>query len=459
MRDFTKLIENIPDYKEFLTVDEMDANTLKLAEEFPEIVEVFKAGESRKGCPIYCMKIGDGSKNAFMFGCPHPNEPMGCMLLEYFSRYLCENEDFREDMDYTWYIIKSIDVDGTKLNEKWFKGPFTLSNYARNYFRPAGYEQAEWTFPMQYKNYTFDKPIPETQVLMKIIDEVKPTFMYSLHNAGFGGTYWYLTHDIPELWDSFYNVSKKQNIPIHLGEPEINYIVPYAPAIYPMIDLTEEYDYYEEFADEAPETLLNYGTSSGGYARKYGTTTLLTELPYFFEERIQSDKEMPFTRREAALKKIDFYHDSSVSVGKYFHQIESLISEDNPFSKMVVLNLKYNEGNGNEISKAFINSSEDYAVPCKESEAFDNLDLPKFFSLFTWALTIRACEFELEKDHTEEQKGLLRKIHAECEKEFAQRAKVAERDINYEVTPIKKLVSIQLECGMILADYLNPKTK
>ena len=80
-------------------------------------------------------------------------------------------------------------------------------------------------------------------------------------------------------------------------------------------------------------------------------------------------------------------------------------------------------------------------------------------SLFTWALTIRACEFELEKDHTEEQKELLRKIHAECEKEFAQRAEVAERDINYEVTPIKKLVSIQLECGMILADYLNPKTK
>lgn len=459
MRDFTKLIENIPDYKEFLTVDEMDANTLKLAEEFPEIAEVFKAGESRKGCPIYCMKIGNGSKNAFLFGCPHPNEPMGCMLLEYFSRYLCENDDFREDMDYTWYIIKSIDVDGTKLNEKWFKGPFTLANYARNYFRPAGYEQAEWTFPMQYKNYTFDKPIPETQVLMRIIDEVKPTFMYSLHNAGFGGTYWYLTHDIPELWDRFYNVSKKQNIPIHLGEPEINYIVPYAPAIYPMIDLTEEYDYYEEFAEEAPETLLNYGTSSGGYARKYGTTTLLTELPYFFEERIQSDKEMPFTRREASLKKIEFYHDNSVSVGKYFHQIESLISDDNPFSKMVTLNLKYNEGNGNEISKAFINSSEDYAVPCKESEAFDNLDLPKFFSLFTWALTIRTCEFELKKDHTEEQKDLLRKIHSECEEEFEKRAKIAEQDINYEVTPIKKLVSIQLECGMILADHLNPKTK
>ena len=42
---------------------------------------------------------------------------------------------------------------------------------------------------------------------------------------------------------------------------------------------------------------------------------------------------------------------------------------------------------------------------------------------------------------------------------LAEMSEVAERDINYEVTPIKKLVSIQLECGMILADYLNPKTK
>ena len=36
---------------------------------------------------------------------------------------------------------------------------------------------------------------------------------------------------------------------------------------------------------------------------------------------------------------------------------------------------------------------------------------------------------------------------------------VVEADINYEVTPIKKLVSIQLESGMIVADYLNTLSK
>lgn len=123
MADFIqKLIDNIPDYQQFLTVDEMDENSKRLAAEFPGIVEIFEAGKSRKGHPIYCLKIGKGSRNALMFGCPHPNEPMGAMLLEYFSRQLAENEDLRKELDYTWYLIKSIDLDGTQLNEGLVQG-------------------------------------------------------------------------------------------------------------------------------------------------------------------------------------------------------------------------------------------------------------------------------------------------------------------------------------------------
>lgn len=457
MRDFTKLIENVPDYKEFLTVDEMDAHSLALAAEYPDKVHVFQAGASRKGHPIYCMKIDGGDKNAFMFGCPHPNEPMGAMMLEYFTRAIAEDDALRADLGYTWYIIKSIDVDGTQLNEAWFKGPFTLSNYARHYFRPAGYEQAEWTFPLHYKKYSFDDPIPETQVLMKIIDEVKPVFMYSLHNSGFGGTYWYLTKELPAIWDKLYAASRRQNIPLHLGEPEVNYITPYAPAIFPMIEQEDTYDHYEKFSSTPPEQLMSCGASSSSYARRHGTVTLVTELPYFFEQRIQSDKQMPFTRAEAALKREDFYRDNSRAVAGYYEQIKSLISPDDPFAKMVELSLKNREENY-EVEKSFIETSPDYAVPCKESEAFDNLDLPKFFGLFMWTLTIRSCEHELEKDHTEQEKALLRQVHEQCEAEFDRRAAEAERDIHYEVTPIKKLVSIQLESGMIVADYLNPRT-
>lgn len=453
--DFSRLIENIPDYKEFLTVDEMDESSKKLAAEYPDKVQVFEAGKSRKGHPIYCLKIGSGAKNAFMFGCPHPNEPMGAMMLEYFSRAIVEDDALREQLGYTWYLIKSIDVDGTQLNEKWFKGPFTLTNYARNYFRPAGYEQAEWTFPMHYKNYHFDDPIPETQVLMKIIDEVKPVFMYSLHNSGFGGTYWYLTKNLGQgVFDRLYNASHKQNIPLHLGEPEVNYIVPFGPAIFPLLGQSDTYDYYEQYSKVPPEKLLYCGESSGNYAGKYGTVTLVTELPYFFEERIQSDKEMPFTRREAALTKNEFNYTNRKQIAGLYEQIKGLISADNPHAKMVEVSLR-NLDEGYETTRKFLENSEEYAQPCKESEAFDNLDLPKFFSLFSWTLLRRSCEHELEKAHSEAELALLEQVRKESSDIFDERAAQVERDIHYEVTPIRKLVSIQLESGMIVASELN----
>ena len=47
--NFQSVIDLVPDYKVFLTVDEMDKSSRKLAEEFPAIVTVFEAGKSRNG--------------------------------------------------------------------------------------------------------------------------------------------------------------------------------------------------------------------------------------------------------------------------------------------------------------------------------------------------------------------------------------------------------------------------
>lgn len=375
-------------------------------------------------------------------------------MLEYFSRAITENDSLREELGYTWYLIKSIDVDGTKLNESWFKGPITLTNYARGYFRPAGYEQAEWTFPMEHKKYKWDAPIPETQTLMRMIDEVKPDFMYSLHNSGFGGTYWYLTKDMPEVWDKLYAASRRQELPLHLGEPEVNYITPYAPAIFPMISQAESYDYFEKYSKLPPEQMITCGESSGHYAGKYGTVTLVTELPYFSENRIQSDKPMAFTRKDAALKKLEAYHQNASEIAALYGPIQPLISRDNPFAKMVAVSLKNNDDDY-EAEKAFIEGCKEYAEICKEAEAFDNLELPKFFRLFLWTLLIRSCEHELAKNPDEQARALLLNTHAAGEEKFRQYAAEAERDIHYEVTPIRKLVSVQLESGMLVSQQVR----
>lgn len=456
-----RIINEVPDYKEFLTVDEMDRNSIKLAERYPDVVKIESVGKSRKGYDINCLKIGNGKHNVVMFGCPHPNEPMGAMMLEYLSEKLASDETFRDTFDYTWYLIKAIDVDGTKLNENWFKGDLTLTKYARNFFRPAGYEQVEWTYPFEYKDYKFEAPLPETEILMNLISETKPIFVYSLHNAGFGGTYWYISKDYPELWNEFYESSNKQNIPLHLGEPEINYIEPFAPAIYPMVNSKHSYDYYEKYGDKKPgEMLGNIGTSTDGYIEDQGldAVVLVTELPYFFEPRIQSDKLLDKTRKESYLEGLNYSYDETIEINKLITPVKHAMSEDNPFYKMVEVSYKYTI-TGYNADKKFVEENPNYQKLAKESEDFDSNIVRRFYTLLSWSLALRSCEHELEKKHhPEEMREQLVEAEKQIEASFYQRAEEVETLINYQVIPIKKLISIQLECGLLLMKKLEGVT-
>ncbi|MBS7355912.1 MAG: hypothetical protein KIG86_05650 [Eubacteriales bacterium] len=89
-----ELLKDVPDYKQFLTLEELDASTRKLAEEHPDCVSMFELGKTTEGRSILALKIGSGSKNALFFGCPHPNEPIGTMMLEHFTKVLAEKNRF-----------------------------------------------------------------------------------------------------------------------------------------------------------------------------------------------------------------------------------------------------------------------------------------------------------------------------------------------------------------------------
>ena len=452
--NFEDLLKNIPDYKEFLTVEEMDESSHALAREFPDLVEIREAGRSRGGHPIYVLKIGEGSKNAFMFGCPHPNEPMGCMMLEYFSRYLCEHEDFRKEFDYTWYLIKSIDVDGTKLNEGWFKGPFTLYNYARNFYRPIGSEQAEWTFPFDYKNYKWDTPIPETKVLMDIIDETKPAFMYSLHNAGFGGAYWYLTKEAPEIYEKFYAAAERNHVPLHLGEPEAPFIPSFSKAIYKMIEMKEEYDFAEQYGEGDPAETMFAGDSSDAYAKQYGTFCLVAELPYFYSPKIEDTSELPFTRLEAVERGLKEGLEISDAMAECFDRFRDLCGEDNVFVKIVRRSLDERKRTY-DTELNFARQNEENKKPCKVSEEFDNAIVTKFYYMLSWGSLIRGAKYELSRRAGTPEEEMLKDVIRVMEEKLKALSAEVEEKTQYSVVPIKRLVGVQLESGMIVADYLR----
>ena len=458
---FDDVIKNIPDYKEFLTVEEMDASSKKLAKEFPEVVELFEMGRTRDNHPLYCLKIGNGSNNALMFGCPHPNEPIGTMMLEYFTRELAQNKELRDELDYTWYIVKSWDADGTKLNENWFKGPYTLYNYARNFFRPAGHQQVDWTFPIDYKNLHFHDTIPETKAMMGLIDDIKPKFIYSLHNAGFGGVYWYISKETKEIYEDMRNAARKQGIPLNLGEPEAPYCVAYDPAIYQDLGIQQDYDYLEKYGVPNPGEVIKAGTCSADYAKEVcDAFTLLTELPYFYDKRIDDLSPSDITRKDAVLKSLKFSKEADAFIKNTLNNAKKYMDENNPFK--LALEAFTDNDESNEATIKMVNENPDFDKMATVAEKFDNLLISKFYKTLSYGLLVRANETELLKmevnnEDNPEKKEVLEKAFNDALEKLKELSGILEEEIDYEVVPIKKLVSIQLECGLLMADYLNRK--
>src|SRR5580658_5476780 len=196
----TDLIGAVPDFSAFPLVDELVDQLEALAGGHPDVASLVRVGTSRLGEPIPALRVEGGPREALVFGGVHPNEPIGGLTALHLARTLCAGPELRHRLDYSWTVVPCIDPDGMRLNEGWFDGSFVRSHYGRHFFRPAGEEQVEWTFPFQYKKAYFDAVLPETLALMRQIDERKPSLMCSLHNGELGGVYYYLSKAVPGIY-------------------------------------------------------------------------------------------------------------------------------------------------------------------------------------------------------------------------------------------------------------------
>jgi len=254
--------KKIDEYTEFLPLEKLYKKFTLLAGE----ENVFEIGKSKNKEKILCTKLGVGKKTALIFGYPHPNEPVGSLTCLSLVKIIKNDQELLKK--YTWYIIPCADPDGAKLNEGWFGGGFTIKKYAYNFYRQIN-KQTEWSFPVKYKKYSFNKPTQQTRALMKLIDKIKPSLIYPLHNAGFSGTYLLLSKNFGEKYfDAIRKKSKKLKIPMHHGEPETPFMKEFSPSFFKAFGLKEVYIFFEKNGLN-PLEHINDGDSSIGYARKY----------------------------------------------------------------------------------------------------------------------------------------------------------------------------------------------
>ncbi|MDQ0376049.1 M14 family zinc carboxypeptidase [Amycolatopsis thermophila] len=283
-----KEIDGVGDHRAFAGVDELNRGLRTLAAGYREITTLQRVGTSRHGEPLLCLTVDGepGDPTALVFGLPHPNEPIGGLTALHLASRLCADPGLRARLRHRWRIIACIDPDGLRLNEGWLAGPFTREHYARHFYRPAGPDQVEWTFPLDYKDAYFDAALPETQALMRLIDSDRPDLVCSLHNGELGGVYYYLSRAEPALHRILQEVPGHVGLPLDRGEPEAPYIVRLDDAIFQGSSIRGAYDY---LTGQGEPWTNAAGDSTASYAGRYGALTLVTELPYWTSEAADDD--------------------------------------------------------------------------------------------------------------------------------------------------------------------------
>ncbi|MBR4469974.1 MAG: hypothetical protein IKS54_01490, partial [Erysipelotrichaceae bacterium] len=86
---------------------------------------------------------------------------------------------------------------------------------------------------------------------------------------------------------------------------------------------------------------------------------------------------------------------------------------------------------------------------------FDNLIVTQFYKMLSWGSLIRGAKYERDKRVGTDDEKMLNEIIPQMEKEFEELSKKVEELTQYSVVDIKRLVGVQLESGMIVADYVK----
>ena len=104
-----------------------------------------------------------------------------------------------------------------------------------------------------------------------------------------------------------------------------------------------------------------------------------------------------------------------------------------------------------------MNTDPEFAKTATVAEEFDNLLMSRFYKSLSYGMLIRANEYELEAmekagEVNPEKKAALEKARDIAIVHHKELTDLLEKEIDYEVVPIRKLVSIQLECGLLVGD-------
>ncbi|RJL35282.1 hypothetical protein D5H75_00115 [Bailinhaonella thermotolerans] len=279
-------MSRVPARAAYPPVDALQAGLRELADAHPGLVRPRRIGTSRLGEPLHAVTVGEGPADAVVIAGPHPNEPVGAVTALALISLLCRDAGLRARAGLRWHVVACADPDGARLNEGWYGRPGDRRAYAEHFYRPDLADQVEWTFPLTAGDYRFDRPLPETRALMRLMDQVRPALVCSLHNGEYQGAFFYLNRRDETLARRLAALPGLEGLPPHHGEPELPGAEPIVPAVY----LTPP--------GSRVGPLFGTGGSSADHAAAFGALHLVTEVPMWADGRVadQSPAGRPYAR-------------------------------------------------------------------------------------------------------------------------------------------------------------------
>ncbi|MFR9753512.1 M14 family zinc carboxypeptidase [Nocardia sp. 004] len=329
--EITRLVGPIDCLEAFPTVDELNAFADALVADYPDRVSSTELGRSRGGDPIREIRVGSGEQHILVLGNPHPNEPIGMATIRHLLGRMVADDAVT--VGATWHFVLCVDPDGTRLNEGWFAGPHTRTGVARGLYRPPATEQPEWCFPTVWRGRSVGVPLPETEAMMALIDRTRPALIASLHNAEFGGGFFYTTGGDPGYWTALTDRLVAADIPVYQGEPDVSGARTLARGVF-------ELPLFEAMADLLTARGLDAIAALGGggcrdYTARYDTAILVCELPLWADGRINDssagDRMLGDLLDATAVE----YHAMAEAAAGVLARVAGRLSGHSPFERSV----------------------------------------------------------------------------------------------------------------------------
>lgn len=275
---FKSVLKDMPSYGRYLSLWETDQLVSHISKH--PGVEQHHIGKTREGENIPMLEIGSGSRTCMMIGVPHSDEPLGSLVATFFAQWLATHPE-EKCFGWRWLIVPVLERTGMRLNEGWFN---TFENYAtmaKTYFREPTEDQYEWTFPIDYQGYRWDKPRPETRAVMKVLKKERPELLFGLHNTGFYDAYFYLSSDIPDVYPELRKLSSKVRIPLSEKVPDVPFGKTYAHGFFEMYGLKDYIEFYKSKDPDVLKALRRGACSDEWYKQNVGGFSFNCEVPMY----------------------------------------------------------------------------------------------------------------------------------------------------------------------------------